>query len=243
MGKRILVQRRGRGGSQFRARKVGKIAPVSYPSLPPEETHQGVVEDIVHERGRQAPLARLRFDDGTVTYVPAVAGLERGATLHMGPEAPLSNGNILPLWRIPEGTIVSNIERAAGDGGELVRAPGASAVVLTQQAHGSVIVKLPSGNTLELDRRARATIGVVAGGGKGEKPLLKAGNKWRLMRARGRKYPLVRGVAMTTVYHPFGGGRHQHPGHPTTVSRNAPPGAKVGNIAARKTGRGGVRGK
>jgi len=240
MGKRILVQRRGRGGSQFRARKVGKIAPARYPPLPLDETHEGIVEDIVHERGRQAPLARVRFDDGSVAYLPAVVGLEKGATIRIGPDAPVANGNILPLWRIPEGTLVSNVERAAGDGGELARSPGASAIVLTQ-SQGSVLVKLPSGDTLELDGRARATIGVVAGGGKGEKPLLKAGNKWRLMRAKGRKYPLVRGVAMTTVYHPFGGGRHQHPGHPTTVSRNAPPGAKVGNIAARKTGRGGGR--
>ncbi|MGC8555433.1 MAG: 50S ribosomal protein L2 [Conexivisphaera sp.] len=242
MGKRILVQRRGRGGSQFRARKVGKIAPAAYPALPLDETHQGLVEDLVHERGRQAPLARIRFDNGTVAYLPAVVGLERGAIVHIGPDAPLANGNVLPLWRIPEGTLVSNLEIVAGDGGKLVRAPGASAVVLTQ-AQDSVLVKLPSGRTVELDRRSRATLGVVAGGGKGEKPLLKAGNKWYLMRARGRKYPLVRGVAMTTVYHPFGGGRHQHPGHPTTVPRNAPPGAKVGNIAARKTGRGGVRGK
>ena len=36
--------------------------------------------------------------------------------------------------------------------------------------------------------------------------------------------------------HPHGGGNHQHVGHPTTVSRNAPPGAKVGLIAARRTG-------
>ena len=242
MGKRILVQRRGRGGSQFRARKVGKIAPASYPLFPLDETHQAIVEDIVHERGRQAPLARLRFDDGTIAYLPAVVGLERGATVYMGPDAPLANGNVLPLWRIPEGTFISNIERSIADGGELVRTPGGSAVVLTQ-AQNSVIVKLPSGRTLELDRRSRATIGMIAGGGKDEKPFLKAGNRWYLLRARGRKYPLVRGVAMTTVYHPFGGGRHQHPGHPTTVSRNAPPGAKVGNIASRKTGRGGVRGK
>jgi hypothetical protein len=31
MGKKIKVQRRGRGGSQFKARKVGKIASSKYP--------------------------------------------------------------------------------------------------------------------------------------------------------------------------------------------------------------------
>lgn len=242
MGKRILVQRRGRGSPQFRARKVGKLAPAKYPLYPLDETHKGVVEDIVHERGRQAPLARIRFDDNTVTYLPAVVGLERGAEVFIGPDSPVANGNILPLGRIPEGTLVCNIEKNAGDGGELARAPGTSAIVFAQ-TKTSTIVKLPSGKMIELSQKARATIGLVAGGGRLEKPFLKAGNKWMYMRAKGRKYPLVRGVAMAAVYHPWGGGRHQHPGKPTTVSRETPPGAKVGNIAARKTGRGGVRGK
>jgi large subunit ribosomal protein L2 len=57
------------------------------------------------------------------------------------------------------------------------------------------------------------------------------------MRAAGRVYPRMRGIAMAVVYHPFGGGRHQHPGKSTSTSRNAPPGRKVGLIAPRKTGR------
>jgi large subunit ribosomal protein L2 len=51
------------------------------------------------------------------------------------------------------------------------------------------------------------------------------------------KYPRVSGVAMNAVDHPFGGGNRKHPGKPTTVSRNAPPGRKVGHIAARRTGK------
>ena len=48
---------------------------------------------------------------------------------------------------------------------------------------------------------------------------------------------MVRGVAQAAYVHPHGGGRHQHVGQSSTVSRDAPPGAKVGSIAARKTGR------
>jgi len=99
------------------------------------------------------------------------------------------------------------------------------------------MVKLPSGATKLLKDACRATIGVVAGGGRIEKPFLKAGKKFHWMRAKGHKYPRVRGVAMNACSHPFGGGRHQHPGKPTTVSRHAPPGRKVGHIAARMTGR------
>jgi len=88
-------------------------------------------------------------------------------------------------------------------------------------------------------------IGVVAGGGRIDKPLLKAGNAYWKYKAKRNCWPKVRGVAMNPVDHPHGGGNHQHVGHPTTVSRMAPPGQKVGLIAARRTGRlrGGVEGK
>ena len=59
----------------------------------------------------------------------------------------------------------------------------------------------------------------------------------RRFRSKGQKYPIVRGVAQASYVHPHGGGRHQHVGQSSTVSRDAPPGAKVGSIAARKTGR------
>ncbi|MEM4052736.1 MAG: 50S ribosomal protein L2, partial [Ignisphaera sp.] len=77
----------------------------------------------------------------------------------------------------------------------------------------------------------------VAGGGRLEKPLLKAGNAYYKWRAKARKWPRVRGVAMNAVDHPHGGGSHQSESKPTTVSRRAPPGRKVGHIAARRTGR------
>lgn len=56
-------------------------------------------------------------------------------------------------------------------------------------------------------------------------------------------WPRVRGVTMNPVDHPHGGGNHKHIGHPGTVSRYAPPGQKVGLIAARRTGllRGGTK--
>ena len=82
-----------------------------------------------------------------------------------------------------------------------------------------------------------ATIGIVAGGGRPEKPFLKAGAVWHHTRPKARKWPVVRGTAMNACSHPHGGGSHQSPGRPTTVSRHAPPGRKVGNIAARRTGR------
>ena len=71
-------------------------------------------------------------------------------------------------------------------------------------------------------------IGLVAGGGRIDKPLLKAGRAKHKYSAKRNCWPRVRGVAMNPVEHPHGGGNHQHVGHPTTVSRATPPGRKVG---------------
>lgn len=92
-----------------------------------------------------------------------------------------------------------------------------------------------------LFHRCRACIGIVAGGGRPEKPMLKAGRAYHKAKAKRNNWPDVSGVAMNPVDHPHGGGNHQHVGHPSTVGRSACPGQKVGKIAARRTGR--IRGR
>jgi large subunit ribosomal protein L8e len=80
-------------------------------------------------------------------------------------------------------------------------------------------------------------IGIVAGGGRVDKPICKAGNVYHKMKAKRKgTWPRVRGVAMNPVEHPHGGGNQQHIGHPSTISRFASKGQKVGLIAARRTG-------
>ncbi len=80
-------------------------------------------------------------------------------------------------------------------------------------------------------------VGIVAGGGRIDKPMLKAGRAFHKYRVKRNEWPHVRGVAMNPVEHPFGGGNHQHIGHPSTSKRLASAGQKVGLIAARRTGR------
>lgn len=234
MGKRILQRRRGKAGIQFRAPIRGKIAPVRYPRTGSEGT--ATVTAILDERGRSAPLAQIRLEGNRYTYLPAVAGMSVGQEVSLGQAAQVAGGNIMPLSKIPEGTRVCNIELRPGDGGRFVRASGTSAVLFSK-ANGRAIIKLPSGKNILVSDSCRATIGEVAGGGRREKPFLTAGARHHAMRASGRVYPRMRGIAMAVVYHPFGGGRHQHPGKSTSTSRNAPPGRKVGLIAPRKTGR------
>ena len=237
MGKRTLVRRRGRGGKQFRAIIVGKLAPAKYPNFKVEEHHTGKVVDIVHERGRNAPLAKIQFDSGRYSLVPAFDGTIVGNTIEVGTDTAARAGNILALESIPDGTIVCNIEKNVGDGGKLIKAAGSSAVVFAHSTQG-VTVKFPSGQFLTLNQKCRAMVGTIAGGGHKEKPFLKAGTRAKYMQAHGRLYPTVRGIAQAAVYHPHGGGRHQHVGRQSSVGRTTPPGRKVGNISPRKTGRG-----
>ena len=129
-----------------------------------------------------------------------------------------------------------NVEKHFGDGGALIKSAGTNATVFSHGPEG-VKIKLASGRFSIINPKNRAMIGTLAGGGVEDRPLMRAGVKWRRFRSKGQKYPIVRGVAQAAYVHPHGGGRHQHVGQSSTVSRDAPPGAKVGIIAARKTGR------
>lgn len=152
--------------------------------------------------------------------------------------AALSVGNILPVNSLPEGTIVSNCEAKTGDRGSFARASGCSAIIIGHSDDGKKTrVRLPSGTRTTVPGSCRAMIGLVAGGGRTDKPICKAGNSYYRWKAKRRgTWPRVRGVAMNPVDHPHGGGNQQHIGHPSTVSRYAPRGQKAGLVAARRTG-------
>ncbi len=237
MGKRILVQRAGRGTPAFRNRGHLRVGPAHYPPIAGiKETLRGRVVDLLHDPGRWVPLARIVLENGEEFLTPAVEGMYVGQVIAIGPQAGIRNGNILPVGAIPEGTQIANIEVRPGDGGKLVRSSGAYAVIVGRSGN-KTIIQLPSGKVKEVPNNARAIIGVVAGGGRPEKPLLKAGASYHKWKVKAHKWPRVRGVAMNAVSHPHGGGSHQSVSFPSTVSRTAPPGQKVGHIAARRTGR------
>jgi len=164
-----------------------------------------------------------------------------GQFVYCGKKAALTIGNVMPLGQMPEDTIGCQIEQATGDRGKLAKASGNYATIVSHNPEGGKTkIKLPSGTKKTLSSTNRAMVGIVAGGGRIDKPILKAGRSYHKFKAKRKSWPKVRGVAMNPVDHPFGGGNHQHIGKPSTVSRYAPPGRKVGLIAARRTGR--VRG-
>tara|TARA_B100000745_G_scaffold171423_1_gene112390 strand:- start:356 stop:928 length:573 start_codon:yes stop_codon:yes gene_type:complete len=182
-------------------------------------------------------LAKVKFDDGTVGHIAAPEGISIGQSVSFGDNVSLRPGNVTTLEQIPEGTPICNVECRPGDGGKFARSGGNSAT-LEARMDDKVRVRLPSGKHKDLPSRCRATIGVLSGHGRTEKPLMKAGAAHYRAKARGKPYPTVSGVAMNPVDHPHGGGNHQAVHGPSSVSRTAPPGQKVGNIAPKRTGRG-----
>merc|ERR1719499_311769 len=120
----------------------------------------------------------------------------------------------------------------------MVKASGNYATVVSQNVDKGVTrIKLPSGSKKTLRNGCRGTIGIVAGGGRVDKPMLKAGASYHKYKVKRNSWPKVRGVAMNPVEHPHGGGNHQHIGMPSTVKRDTSAGRKVGLVAARRTGR------
>jgi len=227
MGKRIIPRRRGRG-HRWKAPDNRFKGDARHPR---SKSSNGKVIELLHDPGRTAPLAKISDQDGTYTMI-AHDGMHVGQDIAAGHGAEIDVGNTSYVGSIPEGTKVYNIEMQPGDGGKMARAAGEAATVIS---HGkqTTTIRLPSKAQKKLDNMCRATIGSVAGSGRGEKPIAKAGKNFYRTRSRPKVWPKVRGVAMNAVDHPHGSGRV---GVQSTVSRNAPPGRKVGHIAAKRTG-------
>jgi large subunit ribosomal protein L2 len=238
MGKRLLQQRLGKGSPSFRRPSHRFKADVEFRKLDEVEKEGklvGWIVDLVDDPARNALLMEVEFENGERRFFIAPEGAAVGDLVEVGKNAELKPGNVLPLSAIPDGVPVYNIEITPSDGGRLVRTAGTAAFVVSHE-DGQVTVKLPSKKIKVFDGRCRAQIGVVCGGGRLEKPLLKAGKMFYAMAAVNRRWPNVRGVAMNPYNHPFGGKEH-HKGRGSAVSRSTPPGRKVGHIAARRTGR------
>lgn len=241
MGKRLIQQRRGKDLPTFRAPSHRYAGRLSYES-PAGAVLKGTVKDLIHSVGHNVPLAVIKFEDGREALLPASDGLLVGQEVFIGSEAPVSNGNVLPLGRIPDGTPIFNLELRPGDGGKILHSSGSYGFIISKDSRG-INVRLPSGMTKVFLPECRATIGIAAGGGRVLKPFAKAGKMHHKKHARNLRWPRSSASARNPVDHPFGGGGHQHLGKSQTVSHDTPPGRKVGSIAARSMGRGSAKRK
>ncbi len=237
MGKNLIQQKRGKGSPTYRApsfKYIGKVKHRKYDDA--EKTKvKGIVTDLVTSAGHSAPIAKVQYGNEEVLMI-APQNIRQGDVIESGKTAEAKDGNTLPIGQMPEGTLIYNIESNPGDGGKFCRSSGTCARILSK-TNDRVTVMLPSKKQKEFNPNCRATIGIVAGAGRKEKPLLKAGNAHFKWKAKNKLYPRVAALAMNAVDHPFGGTRSSKKGKVTIAPRNAPPGAKVGLLRPRRTGR------
>jgi large subunit ribosomal protein L2 len=158
------------------------------------------VERIEYDPNRSAHLALICYVDGERAYIIAPRGLVVGATVMSGPEAPIRNGNALPIRNIPVGTVIHNVELKPGKGAQMMRSAGSQGTLLAREGEYAQ-VRLRSGEVRLVHINCRATVGQVANEEHSLRQYGKAGVK-RWMGIR----PTVRGVAMNPVDHPHGGG-------------------------------------
>ncbi|MBU6998803.1 MAG: 50S ribosomal protein L2 [Theionarchaea archaeon] len=231
MGKRLIQQARGKGSTKYRAPSHRYKYSVKYPVQP----CKGVVKELINDPAHTAVIAKIAFESGQKGFLIAPEGLRVNQMVSVG-GTDVAPGNVMQLGSIPEGTLVYNLEKQQYDGGKLVRSSGTYATIISHE-DGKTVVQLPSKQMKTFPSTARATVGVASGGGRTEKPMLKSGKRFHALQSKARSYLKVSGVSMNVVDHPFGGGQHDIKGRPITVSKNAPPGRKVGLIKAKRTGR------
>jgi large subunit ribosomal protein L2 len=170
------------------------------------------VERLEYDPNRSANIALLLYADGERRYIIATKGMQVGTAVSSGQDAPIKEGNSLPLRNIPVGTVIHCIELRPGKGAQMARSAGAAVQLVAREGH-HVTLRLRSGEMRKVHIDCRATVGEVSNSEHNLIKLGKAGAKrWRGVR------PTVRGVAMNPVDHPHGGGEGRTSGgrHPCT---------------------------
>jgi len=171
----------------------------------------GKVAAIEYDPNRSANIALIVYADGEKRYIIAPNKLFVGDMIESGPNSDIKTGNALPLANLPVGTVIHNIELAAGKGAQMVRSAGTSAQLMAKEGNYATL-RLPSGEMRYVRIECRATIGTVSNSTHGIINLGKAG-RTRHLGIR----PTVRGSVMNPVDHPHGGGEGKSP-----IGRPAP---------------------
>ena len=240
MGKRIIQQRRGKGSSTYRAHSFRFKGKLSYNTYNKDQKVTAEIIDLLHSKGHSAPLMKVRYEDKKEALLPAFEGACVGQKIEVNQKDKLDSkacvGSSYLIKNLAEGTNIYNIELKPGDSGRLVKSGGSFAKIVTQMKSFTKI-KLPSKKEKLINNNCRCFVGIVAGGGRLEKPFLKAGAKALEKSKKNKLYPNISGVAMSAYDHPFGSSRSLRKGRPTIAPKNAPAGRKVGMVKPKNTGK------
>ncbi|MCX8158700.1 MAG: 50S ribosomal protein L2 [Candidatus Pacearchaeota archaeon] len=230
MGKRIISQARGHGSLTYQAKKKSFIYKIQYP----QGEGEAEIQKIIHSAAHSAPLIKAKLGK-EIFFIPAFNNAFEGQKIMVGGNE-IKDGNILMLKNIPVSSNVYNIERNPGDGGKIIRTSGSFAIVSKKLENNKVSLIMPNKKEVIFDGNCRATLGIIAGGGRVLKPFMTAGRKFYKMKTRNKLWPRTSAVKMNIVDHPFGSGRGKRI-KSKIAKRNAPAGAKVGHLRPRRTGR------
>ena len=206
MGHRLPQRRKGKGTTTYRSPSNRFKAKTSFRTYDDKEKNgiiNGEIIDLIDDPARNSPVMIVRFPDSTIA-LPAPLGVMTGNNITAGINASVNNGNYLPLKKIPEGTLVSNVELIPGDGGKIARTAGSKVRIISKDKNG-VMLQLSSRKYKIVNEDCRAMIGIIAGGGHKVKPLYKAGKRMHKRKAKNLPWPSVRGCARNAVDHPHGG--------------------------------------
>ena len=163
------------------------------------------VERLEYDPNRSAFIALIRYEDNTLSYILAPAGLKAGDKVISSAQADIKPGNCLPIANIPVGTVIHNVELQPGYGAQLVRSAGAAAQLMAKEGDLAQ-VRLPSGEVRYIRTTCTACIGQVGNLDHENIHIGKAG-RTRHMGIR----PTVRGSVMNPCDHPHGGGEGRSP--------------------------------
>lgn len=169
---------------------------------------------VVHKEydpNRTAFIALIKYTSGHLSYIIAPENLKVGDMVSNLFE--ISNDSInldvnrhvgtsLPLFLVPKGSLIHNIELKPGKGGQLVRSAGTFAKLIEKYKNGYGSVELSSGEIRLIPLLSIVTLGSVSNKDNFNKVFGKAGAiRWL------NKRPTVRGMAMNPIDHPHGGGQ------------------------------------
>jgi large subunit ribosomal protein L2 len=168
---------------------------------------KGVICSIEYDPNRTSFIAAVYdFINKEFYYVTAPKNLNIGDIIESGPNAPLKQGNSVPIKKVPLGSCVHNISLSTKGCAKIARAAGTFAIVKEKKSTG-VVLKLSSGKYRLIKPDCYGSLGVVSNETAKLHQKYKAGqSRWL------NKRPTVRGVAMNPVDHPHGGGEGKKSG-------------------------------
>lgn len=163
----------------------------------------GILMKVVYDSYHTGHIGLVIYSNGCASYLLLAKGYELGKAIYCGsmwPTLEIKQGSSFPLNYIKLFSKISNIELKPNKGAQLIRAAGASCLLIGKKGD-KVILKLNSGWQLKISIKCIAMLGEISN----------TQNKKRILGKAGKNYylgfrPKVRGVAQNPCDHPHGGG-------------------------------------